>query len=51
MRLEELEKALADAGMTIADRTGVVYTLLEDRWQRSKDMDVNYMVLAEKRTA
>ena len=28
--------------------TGVVYNPLADRWQRSKDMDVNYMVLAER---
>jgi 2-polyprenyl-6-hydroxyphenyl methylase/3-demethylubiquinone-9 3-methyltransferase len=48
VRPEELEKALADAGMTIADRTGVTYNPLADRWQRSRDMDVNYMVLAEK---
>lgn len=34
--------------MAIIDRTGVVYHPLADRWQRSKDMDVNYMVLAEK---
>ena len=49
VRPDELEKALAKAGMTIADRTGVIYNPLADRWQRSKDMDVNYMVLAEKR--
>jgi 2-polyprenyl-6-hydroxyphenyl methylase/3-demethylubiquinone-9 3-methyltransferase len=48
VRPEELEKALAGAGMTVADRTGVVYNLLSDRWQQSRDMDVNYMVLAEK---
>ena len=48
VRPDELEKALADAGMTIVDRTGVTYNPLSDRWQRSKDMDVNYMVLAEK---
>ena len=48
VRPEELEKALTQAGMAIADRTGVVYNPLADRWQRSKDMDVNYMVLAEK---
>ena len=41
-------KALAESGMTIADRTGVTYNPLSDRWQRSKDMDVNYMLLAEK---
>ena len=48
VRPQELEKALADAGMAIADRTGVTYNPLADRWQRSRDMDVNYMLLAEK---
>ena len=51
VRPDELEKALAEAGMTIADRTGVIYNPLSDRWQRSRDMDVNYMVLAEKEPA
>jgi len=48
VRPEELEKALADSGLAIVDRTGVSYNPLADRWQRSRDMDVNYMVLAEK---
>jgi 2-polyprenyl-6-hydroxyphenyl methylase/3-demethylubiquinone-9 3-methyltransferase len=48
VRPDELEKALAEAGMTIADRTGVTYNPLADRWQQSRDMDVNYMLLAEK---
>jgi 2-polyprenyl-6-hydroxyphenyl methylase / 3-demethylubiquinone-9 3-methyltransferase len=48
VRPDELEKALSEAGMAITDRTGVIYNPLADRWQRSKDMDVNYMVLAEK---
>lgn len=48
VRPADLEAALAQAGMTVRDRTGVVYNPLADRWQRSKDMDVNYMVLAEK---
>ena len=48
VRPDELEAALAKAGLTAIDRTGVVYHPLADRWQRSKDMDVNYMVLAEK---
>jgi 2-polyprenyl-6-hydroxyphenyl methylase/3-demethylubiquinone-9 3-methyltransferase len=48
VRPEELERALAGAGLSVADRTGVVYNLLADRWQQSRDMDVNYMVLAEK---
>ena len=48
VRPDELEKALDDAGMRVIDRTGVVYNPLADRWNRSKDMDVNYMVLAER---
>ncbi|MBX9453716.1 MAG: bifunctional 2-polyprenyl-6-hydroxyphenol methylase/3-demethylubiquinol 3-O-methyltransferase UbiG [Neoaquamicrobium sediminum] len=48
VRPEELERALTAAGMGVIDRTGVTYNPLSDRWQRSKDMDVNYMVLAEK---
>lgn len=48
MRPEELEHALSGAGLAITDRSGVIYNPLADRWQRSKDMDVNYMVLAEK---
>ncbi|WP_287092830.1 bifunctional 2-polyprenyl-6-hydroxyphenol methylase/3-demethylubiquinol 3-O-methyltransferase UbiG, partial [Mesorhizobium sp.] len=51
VRPDELEKAITGAGLTIIDRTGVTYNPLADRWQRSKDMDVNYMVLAEKAPA
>ncbi|MGB3503696.1 MAG: bifunctional 2-polyprenyl-6-hydroxyphenol methylase/3-demethylubiquinol 3-O-methyltransferase UbiG [Mesorhizobium sp.] len=48
VRPDELQKFLTDAGMKIADRTGVIYNPLADRWQKSSDMDVNYMVLAER---
>ncbi|MET3793607.1 bifunctional 2-polyprenyl-6-hydroxyphenol methylase/3-demethylubiquinol 3-O-methyltransferase UbiG [Aquamicrobium terrae] len=51
VRPDELERALAGAGLSVIDRTGVVYNPLADRWQRSTDMDVNYMVLAEKQKA
>jgi 2-polyprenyl-6-hydroxyphenyl methylase / 3-demethylubiquinone-9 3-methyltransferase len=44
----ELEIAIEQSGLTIADETGVIYNLLADRWQLSADMDVNYMVVAEK---
>ena len=37
--------------MHIAGETGVIYNLLADRWQLSSDMDVNYMVVAEKKAA
>ncbi|PWK63283.1 bifunctional 2-polyprenyl-6-hydroxyphenol methylase/3-demethylubiquinol 3-O-methyltransferase UbiG [Aminobacter sp. AP02] len=48
VRPEELDKALVGAGLATIDRTGVTYNPLSDRWQKSRDMDVNYMVLAEK---
>jgi 2-polyprenyl-6-hydroxyphenyl methylase/3-demethylubiquinone-9 3-methyltransferase len=46
-----LERALSGAAMSVIDRTGVIYHPLADRWQKSTDMDVNYMVLAEKAAA
>lgn len=48
VRPAELETALSAAGLSIADRLGVTYNPLADEWRRSRDMDVNYMVLAEK---
>jgi len=44
----ELEIAITQCGMRIAGETGVIYNLLADRWQLSSDMDVNYMVVAQK---
>jgi 2-polyprenyl-6-hydroxyphenyl methylase/3-demethylubiquinone-9 3-methyltransferase len=44
----ELEIAIERSGLHIADETGVIYNLLADRWQLSTDMDVNYMIAAEK---
>jgi 2-polyprenyl-6-hydroxyphenyl methylase/3-demethylubiquinone-9 3-methyltransferase len=48
VRPAEIEGPLQTAGMTIIDRTGVSYNPLADSWGRSRDMDVNYMLLAEK---
>ncbi|HEX4409508.1 MAG TPA: bifunctional 2-polyprenyl-6-hydroxyphenol methylase/3-demethylubiquinol 3-O-methyltransferase UbiG [Xanthobacteraceae bacterium] len=44
----ELEIAITQSGLAIFDETGVIYNLLADRWQMASDMDVNYMVVAEK---
>jgi len=44
----ELEIVLEQSGLHLADETGVIYNLFADRWQLSTDMDVNYMVVAEK---
>jgi 2-polyprenyl-6-hydroxyphenyl methylase/3-demethylubiquinone-9 3-methyltransferase len=46
----ELEIAIEQAGLRLTDETGVIYNLLADRWQISTDMDVNYMVVAERAT-
>ncbi|MBW3096470.1 bifunctional 2-polyprenyl-6-hydroxyphenol methylase/3-demethylubiquinol 3-O-methyltransferase UbiG [Pseudohoeflea coraliihabitans] len=44
----EIERPLSENGMGIIDRTGVTYSPLQDRWQLSRDMDVNYMLLAAR---
>ena len=44
----ELEIALARGGLTPLDETGVVYNPLADRWRLSSDMDVNYIMTAER---
>ncbi|HMK69583.1 MAG TPA: bifunctional 2-polyprenyl-6-hydroxyphenol methylase/3-demethylubiquinol 3-O-methyltransferase UbiG [Xanthobacteraceae bacterium] len=44
----ELEIAIEQGGAHLIDETGVIYNLLADRWQLSADMDVNYMVVAQK---
>jgi len=48
VRPEELEKPLTESGLQIIDRTGVFYNVLQDRWNLSSDMDVNYMLLAKR---
>ncbi|HUE45075.1 MAG TPA: bifunctional 2-polyprenyl-6-hydroxyphenol methylase/3-demethylubiquinol 3-O-methyltransferase UbiG [Aestuariivirgaceae bacterium] len=45
---EELERWLAAAGLTQSDITGVFYNPLTDTWVRSRDTDVNYMIVADK---
>jgi 2-polyprenyl-6-hydroxyphenyl methylase/3-demethylubiquinone-9 3-methyltransferase len=44
----ELEIALERASLRIIDEAGVVYNPLADRWRLASDMDVNYMVTAER---
>ncbi|MFP1631196.1 bifunctional 2-polyprenyl-6-hydroxyphenol methylase/3-demethylubiquinol 3-O-methyltransferase UbiG [Zhengella sp. ZM62] len=44
----EIDAALAPTGMTVLERSGVSYNPLADRWARSRDLDVNYMVLATR---
>ncbi len=45
---EELAIAMERAGLRSTDERGVIYNLIADRWELSTDIDVNYMMLAEK---
>ncbi len=44
----ELEAALERAGLRATDGAGVAYNFFRDAWELSPDMDVNYMMIAEK---
>jgi 2-polyprenyl-6-hydroxyphenyl methylase/3-demethylubiquinone-9 3-methyltransferase len=45
---DEFEAALERHRLRVIAQTGVVYDLFADRWQLAADMDVNYMLVAEK---
>jgi 2-polyprenyl-6-hydroxyphenyl methylase / 3-demethylubiquinone-9 3-methyltransferase len=45
---DELDDALTDHGMAVSHRAGVVYSPLLDEWRTGRDIDVNYMLVAEK---
>jgi 2-polyprenyl-6-hydroxyphenyl methylase/3-demethylubiquinone-9 3-methyltransferase len=44
----ELEIAMEQGGLRVTAEQGVIYNILADRWQLSSDMDVNYMLVAER---
>ena len=48
VRPGELDSALTAGGLRLIDETGVAYNPLTGRWSLSPDMDVNYMVVAER---
>jgi 2-polyprenyl-6-hydroxyphenyl methylase/3-demethylubiquinone-9 3-methyltransferase len=45
---QELADAVEGAGLHVTDRTGVVYNPLTGAWSAARDMDVNYMIAAER---
>ena len=45
VRPEEIEGPLVAAGLTPLERCGVSFNPLADEWRRSRDLDVNYMML------
>jgi 2-polyprenyl-6-hydroxyphenyl methylase/3-demethylubiquinone-9 3-methyltransferase len=47
----ELELAFERGGLQVIGERGVIYNPFADRWQLSSDMDVNYMLVAERSRA
>lgn len=45
----ELAAAMNMGGLRVIDETGVVYNPLTGRWGQSRDLDVNYIMAAERR--
>ena len=45
---KELEAAIERGGLQVTGERGVIYNPFADRWQLSSDMDVNYMLVAER---
>jgi len=45
---EELESAIERDGLQVTGERGVIYNPFADRWQLSSDMDVNYMLVAQR---
>jgi 2-polyprenyl-6-hydroxyphenyl methylase/3-demethylubiquinone-9 3-methyltransferase len=45
---DELDGWLGAAGLASLDRTGVTYNPLTGEWRRSRSLDVNYMLVAQK---
>jgi len=51
VRPSELEAGFNEAGLSVLERTGLRYNPLTDRWSRTDDLAVNYIMVAEKREA
>lgn len=45
---DEIRALLTRNGLTVIDETGIVYHPLADEWRKSRDLAINYMMLAEK---
>ncbi len=47
---DELRKEFSKSSLAVLDETGVAYNPFFDRWLLSADMDVNYMILAGRKS-
>jgi len=48
IRPDELRQQLSRNGLTAIDETGIGYNPLNDSWNRSRNMDANYIILARR---
>ncbi|WP_175868592.1 bifunctional 2-polyprenyl-6-hydroxyphenol methylase/3-demethylubiquinol 3-O-methyltransferase UbiG [Bartonella gabonensis] len=48
LKPRELKNFLSKNALTVIDEIGITYNPLNDNWNRSKDMDVNYLLLAKR---
>lgn len=48
LKPRELKNFLSQNALTVIDEIGITYNPLNDSWNRSKDMDVNYLLLAKR---
>ena len=48
---DELKALITPQRTHVTDETGVVFHPLADEWRKSRDMGINYMVLAERPSA
>jgi 2-polyprenyl-6-hydroxyphenyl methylase/3-demethylubiquinone-9 3-methyltransferase len=44
----ELSSWLGEAGLVVKDQLGVTYSPFSRQWRVSRDMDVNYMLVAQR---
>lgn len=51
VRPEELEAPVAKSGMEVVERIGVFFNPLQNQWNLSPDIDVNYMMLTRRPAA
>jgi 2-polyprenyl-6-hydroxyphenyl methylase/3-demethylubiquinone-9 3-methyltransferase len=45
---EELQVAMREAGLRQLERSGLAYTPIVDRWRLTRNLDVNYVVCAQR---
>ncbi|WP_273758083.1 bifunctional 2-polyprenyl-6-hydroxyphenol methylase/3-demethylubiquinol 3-O-methyltransferase UbiG [Bartonella sp. AU55XJBT] len=48
LKPQELKNFLSKNALSVIDEIGITYNPLNDSWNRSKDMDVNYLLLAKR---